>query len=474
MNSSSMGEIKYPAGRIPPQNLDAERAVLAASIYSEESFDQVIGVVEPEDFYDRRHGLLYSVCLEMREQNIPLDLVSITEYLERKNQLEAAGGVELLSDLVAPGMLLENARHYAKLVHDKRVLRDIIASLYEVIDTAYGDSTVLNEVLDLAAKRLIEARNDGDNEGFRKLGEILAKQLNILEEQARREHEDSVKSGFPLLDKTLGGLKKGALIVLASRPGMGKSSFALNVAQLAAMVYNKRTAIFTLEMSREEIAKRFLASYLSIDSKRLSTGDLEPEEWEKMGNEFPTIYPTPIFIDDRSGITAPEMLAKCRQLQLEEGLDLVVIDYLQLMQGTRRNSDNRQQEISDISRHLKIMARELDCPVIALSQLSRACEARADKRPMLSDLRDSGAIEQDADVVLFLYRDAYYNEREELSEIEEAELIVAKNRHGETRNIALGWNAKYTRYFEQSKRIQAAAEPSAPPEKRAGDLPFDV
>ncbi len=456
------GDMPRSAGRIPPQNLGAERAVLAAAIYSEDALDELMSVVSEDDFYDRRHGVIFHHILEMRQQNIPLDLVSITEYLDKRGHLAEAGGIDVLTDLVTSGMVLDNARHYGEIVHEKRILREVISNLNEIVHSAYNDSTLLNEVIDQASKYLVSVRNEGEREGFKKLGDVLSQHLNMLEEQARKGYEDSVKSGFPLLDNTLGGLKKGALIILASRPGMGKSSFALNIAQMAAMVYGRATAIFTLEMSREEIANRFLSSYLSIDSKHLTTGKLKDDEWEKLSNEFPNIYPTPLYIDDRSGISAPEMLAKCRQLKLQHGLDLVIVDYLQLMQGTRRNSDNRQQEISDISRQLKIMARELDCPVIAISQLSRACEARSDKRPMLSDLRDSGAIEQDADAVLFLYRDGYYNPPEIESDIQEAELIVAKNRHGETRTIHLGWHAHYTRYFEQAPHAPQAPMPEAP------------
>lgn len=437
--------------QIPPHSLEAERAVLACVLFSEEAFNLIVGTLKAEDFYDKRHALLYENFLELRRQNAPIDLVSVRNHLETKGEMEAVGGLDMLTRLTEVHPVIDNAEHYAEIVRDKRILRDIIDSMEEVVEHSYGDAAKIDEVIDLASKRLYEARGEGRNDGFTEIGKILAQRLNELELQSKEGRKDQIASGFPSLDKTLGGLKKGALLIIASRPGMGKSSLALNIAQKASMIYGTTTAIFTLEMSKEEVANRFLSAQLSIDSKKLAAGKLTPAEWEKLSRDFSDIWPTPIFIDDRSGISALEMLAKCRQLKLEHGLGLVVIDYLQLMQGDRRSNENRQQEISDISRQLKIMARELDCPVIALSQLSRACESRSDKRPMLSDLRDSGAIEQDADVVMFLYRDQYYNEDPTPADTQDAELIVAKNRHGETRTIHLGWRPEFTLYYESPK-----------------------
>lgn len=434
--------------RTPPHNKQAEQAVLGSALISAECLPDLINTLAKEDFYFPDNQLIFEAITFLYQDHKPVDLVTLSESLSLHGQLADAGGYEYLTFLTSTTPLLRNYTYYMDIVLEKSKLRQIIWGLNDVIATSYGDSENVDEIIDLVAKKLYEIRENQDGRGFAKLGPVLAERINELDALAKGGREDMIRSGFPAIDDTLGGLKKGSLIIVAARPGMGKTALALNIAHKAAMIYQVPTAIFSLEMSRDELANRFLSSHLSIDSRRIGSAKLTKEDWEKITGNFKGLYEAPIYIDDRSGIAPIEMLSKARQLQLEDKLGLVVVDYLQLMSGDRARSDSRQQEISDISRQLKIMARELDVPVIAISQLSRACERRDDKRPILSDLRDSGAIEQDADVVMFLYRDDYYNQDELKKDVEQAELIVAKNRHGQTRTIHLGWRPEFTMFFE--------------------------
>ncbi|NLJ70801.1 MAG: replicative DNA helicase [Clostridiaceae bacterium] len=454
--------------RIPPHNEQAEQAVLGSALISADCIPDLINTLDPEDFYFPANQIIFEAILILYNDHKPIDLVTLSEYLSLKGQLADVGNLEYLTSLTEATPLLRNYQYYSDIVLEKSKLRQMILSLNDVIATCYGDSEDIDEIIDLVAKKLYDIREDQDRRGFAKLGPVLAERLNYLEAFAKGGKEDMIRSGFPSIDDTLGGLKKGSLIIIAARPGMGKTALALNIAHKAAMIYQIPTAIFSLEMSKEELSNRFLSSHLSIDSRRIGSAKLTKEDWDKIAENFTALYEAPIYIDDRSGISAIEMLAKARQLKLEKNLGLIVVDYLQLMSSDRIRNDNRQQEISDISRQLKIMARELDVPVIAISQLSRACEGRGDKRPILSDLRDSGAIEQDADVVMFLYRDDYYNQDELKKDVEAAELIVAKNRHGETRTIHLGWRAEYTMFFEP----EIIPLPDAPPASRSSTAGF--
>lgn len=448
--------------RVPPHNEQAEEAVLGSALISADCIPDLINTLDKEDFYFPANQLIFEAVYMLYQDHKPVDLVTVSEYLSGQGNLAQAGGYEYLTALANNTPLLRNYIYYAEIVLEKSKLRRIILDLNDVIASSYADTDNVDEVIDLVSKRLYEIRENQDTRGFAKLGPVLAERINEIDEQAKGEKDDMIHSGFPSIDATLGGLKKGSLLIIAARPGMGKTALALNIAHKASMIYQVPTAIFSLEMSKEELANRFLASHLSIDSRRIGSAKLTQEDWDKITGNFKGLYEAPIYIDDRSGVSPIEMLAKARQLQLENNLGLIVIDYLQLMSGDRRRSDNRQQEISDISRQLKIMARELNVPVIAISQLSRACEARNDKRPILSDLRDSGAIEQDADVVMFLYRDDYYHNENPSNDVETAELIVAKNRHGETKTIQLGWRPAFTTFFEP-ERIPLPQAPTAGP-----------
>lgn len=450
-----------PNGRVLPHNVQAEQSVLGSAMSGERQLAEITALLKTEDFYRPDHRLVYEAICELYLGSKPVDILTVSDLLESKALLEKAGGIAYISGLPDAIPVMANAMHYADLVRQKSLLRRLLGAMEEVTGLCYDDANEADILLDVAAKRIYEIRENRDASGFESIREIMGRTVNELAALARgKVHEKHVLTGFHSLDRNLGGLRPGSLIIVAARPAMGKSAFALNIAQKAATLYGVPAAIFSLEMSKEEIGNRMLSVQSLVQARSLNTGDLQGDDWDKIARALPPLYAAPIHIDDRSGTSVMEMMSKCRQLKLENKLGLVVIDYLQLMSGNGSSrSESRQQEISEISRSLKIMARELNVPVIALSQLSRACEARSDKKPLLSDLRDSGAIEQDADIVVFLFREQYYNTTGMQTETEDAEIIIAKNRQGATGSIHLGWWPKYTMFFEQEDgRI-----PSEPP-----------
>jgi replicative DNA helicase len=414
---------------------------------------EITATLRPEDFYRPDHMLIYEAITELYLASKPVDILTVSDMLESKGILDKSGGLAYISSLPDLVPIVANAAHYADLVRQKSVLRRLIAAMDEVTGLCFEDGDQADLLLDIAAKRIYEIRENRDSTGFESLKDIMGRTVNELAAMAEgKVHERHVMTGFPSLDRSLGGLRAGGLIIVAARPAMGKSAFALNIAQKAATLYKVPAAIFSLEMSKEEIGNRMLSAQSRVNAKSLTTGELEQADWDKISDALPSLYSAPIHIDDHSGTSVLEMMSKCRQLKLDNKLGLVVVDYLQLMSGNGSSrTDSRQQEISEISRSLKIMAKELAVPVIALSQLSRACEARTDKKPMLSDLRDSGAIEQDADVVMFLYRESYYDSEHMPTETEDADVIIAKNRQGSTGTVHLGWWPKYTMFFEKDE-----------------------
>lgn len=450
-----------PAIRILPHNVQAEQSVLGSAMSGERQLAEITALLKTDDFYRPDHRLIYDAICELYLSSKPVDLLTVSDHLESKALLEKAGGIAYISALPDTIPVMANAMHYADLVRQKALLRRLLTAMDEVTGLCYDEANEADILLDIAAKRIYEIRENRDAAGFESIKDIMGRTVNELAAMARGKiHERHVMTGLPALDRALGGLRPGALVIVAARPAMGKSAFALNIAQKAATLYNVPAAIFSLEMSKEEIGNRMLSAQSLVQARSLTTGDLQSEDWDKIARALPSLYAAPIHIDDRSGTSVMEMMSKCRQLKLENKLGLVVIDYLQLMSGNGQSrSESRQQEISEISRSLKIMARELNVPVIALSQLSRACEARSDKKPMLSDLRDSGAIEQDADIVVFLYRENYYDPNHMQIEIEDAEVIIAKNRQGMTGSVHLSWWPKYTMFFEQDD----GRVPSEPP-----------
>ncbi len=460
MSMQSAAPAPRLTGRIPPHNQQAEQSVLGCAMAGQRPLAEITAILKTDDFYRPDHQLIYETICDLYMGSKPVDIITVSDALESKGLLEKSGGLAYISSLPDLVPVVSNAAHYADLVRQKSILRRLIDAMDEVTGLCYGDAENADILLDIAARRIYDIRENRDATGFESLKDIMGRVVNDLAALANgKQREKTVLTGFYSLDKMLGGLRSGGLIIIAARPGMGKSALALNIVQKAATLYEVPAAVFSLEMSKEEVGNRMLSTQSLVNNQALQTGELQADDWDKIARALPPLYAAPIYVDDRSGTSVMEMLSKCRQLKLENRLGLVIIDYLQLMDGGSRRLESRQQEISEISRSLKIMAKDLGVPIIALSQLSRACEQRTDKRPLLSDLRDSGAIEQDADVVLFLYRQQYYDTDHVPTETEDAEIIIAKNRQGRTGSIHLGWWPKYTMFFEKDDgRI-----PSEPP-----------
>lgn len=436
-------------GRIPPHNIEAEQSVIGCVILDKEVIPSVTEILRKDDFYREDHREIYDAVLDLYQRAEPVDLITVSEQLKARGTLDKVGGLEYLTSLANMVPTTANARHYAKIVEEKSILRKLIKTSSEIINMGYEASEEVTIVLDRAEKSIFDILQKRNTRGFSHIKDVLVDTFNKLEELYNNKgHITGVPTGFIDLDYKTAGLQNSDLILIAARPAMGKTSFALNIAQYAAVHSNVPVAIFSLEMSREQLVNRMLCSEVMIDSQKMRTGKLEDDDWQKIARALGPLSEAPIYIDDTPGTSVMEIRAKCRRLKLEKNLGLVVIDYLQLMQGSGR-SESRQQEISEISRSLKILAKEVNVPVIALSQLSRAPEARSDHRPMLSDLRESGAIEQDADLVMFLYRDDYYNEDSEKRNI--AEVIIAKHRNGSTGTVELAWLGQYTKFGNLKK-----------------------
>ncbi|HXF62873.1 MAG TPA: replicative DNA helicase [Caldilineaceae bacterium] len=429
-----------------PANLEAERAVLGALMIDPDAIIKVANFLRPEDFYRERHGWIYDAMATLNERHEPLDFVTLVDELERRGQLEEIGGPAYLTDLIASTPTAIYVDHYARIVERTAVLRRLISAAGKIAELAYDESQDVDDVVDRAEQIIFGVSESRIHRDLMPIRAIMANVVERIDFLTRnRDTLMGVPTGFTMLDRLLGGLQKSDLIILAGRPGMGKSSFALSIAQNAAIRYGARVAIFSLEMSNEQMVQRLLSMETGIDSHRLRLGDVHEDEWPILLEAANSLASTAIFIDDTPAASVIEVRTKARRLYAEHGLDLIVIDYMQLMTGpSSGRNENRQQEISFISRSLKSLARELNVPVIALSQLSRAVEARSDKRPMLSDLRESGSIEQDADVVLFIYREDYYIEDSDRQNI--ADVLVAKHRHGSTGNVSLYFRKELTQF----------------------------
>ena len=437
-------------GRVPPHNLQAEEAALSACLGSESALEIVIALLKEGDFYKPAHRTVFSAVVELHTNQSPVDIITVSDLLSKRNELAGIGGASFLSYLADLPVLRANAAEYAGIVRQKAMLRHLIASLDEVIKLSFSGEDEANNLVDLAIKRLSDMRENPTGGGFEKVYDILSRTIQEINDITKGKVEQkAVRTGFERLDKALGGLKPGTLTVVAARPGMGKSAFVINIATNSSIFYSTPVAFFSLEMSKKEIGNRILAARSEVSTDALQNAKVTNEDFDKIGEAVSHLAAAPFYIDDRSGINPVEMLAKCRQMKNTGQLGLIIIDYLQLMTAAGgRSSGNRQQEISDISRSLKIMAKELDVPVIALSQLSRGAEYREDRRPILADLRDSGAIEQDADAVLFIYRDKYYENSADRLPIEDAEIIIAKNRQGPMHTVHLKWWAARTLFIE--------------------------
>lgn len=432
--------------RIPPHNVEAERAVIGSMMMDSDAIQVASELLTEEDFYQGQYGMLFRALVALYQQGVGADLVTLQNKLREMEVSPELTSVEFISDLINSVPVSANIKHYANIVYEKSMLRRLIRVTENITGNCYKDTDALEDILEDTEKQIFDVIQKRNTSEFENIRDVVLRTLNSIEQAARQKgHITGLETGFRDLDFKTAGLQKSDLILIAARPAMGKTAFVLNIAEYIALHTASTIALFSLEMSKEQLVKRMLSMNSKVDSQKIRTGSLEDEEWGKLVESVRKLGNSNLVIDDTSGITAAELRSKCRRLKMEKGLDLVIIDYLQLMSGSgKRKSENRQQEISDISRSLKVMARELNVPVIALSQLSRAVEQRPDKRPMLSDLRESGAIEQDADMVMFLYRDEYYNAETELKG--QAEVIIAKQRSGPTGSVHLAWLAQYTKF----------------------------
>jgi replicative DNA helicase len=430
-----------------PQNIEAEAGVLGSMIIDPEAIVQVADILQPDDFYRESHRLIYQAALDLYEHREPADIITLCDELERRGVLEDVGGRAYITSLVNMVPTSANVEHYARIIHRTSILRRLIHAAGQIAAIAYNEADAAS-ALDQAEQLIFAISQRQNRADFEHIRTILGEYVDKLDQL--HEHRGTIvglPTGFSDLDKLTGGLQKSDLIIIAARPSVGKTALALSLARNTAVQYGNAVAYFSLEMSKEQMVQRLLAMDALVDSQRLRTGYLDDEEWERITHSLGRLSNANIYIDDTAGISVMEMRSKARRLQAEHGIDLVIVDYLQLMQGrTGHNSDNRVQEISEISRSLKALARELNLPVIALSQLSRAVESRQSRIPQLSDLRESGSIEQDADIVLFIYRDEVYNPDTDRRNI--ADIIVAKHRNGPIGTISLRFQANQTRFWD--------------------------
>ena len=435
--------------RIPPHNPDAERSVLGAALLSKDALFDVVEAVRPEDFYDPNHKEIFSVIYELSRKNAPVDALTVSEELDKRGSLEMVGGRSYVAGLSSTTPTTANAAEYASIVAEKASIRRLIEKADEIVTKGYDKSMDAGQLLDYSENGIFEISQSRQKGAFIPLKDVLLSNIDAIDRASKLEGGlTGVTTGFKDLDAKTSGLQKSDLIILAARPAMGKTAFALSLALNAAVKGGASVMIFSMEMAKEQLGQRLLSMESKVEMQKLKTGRLERLDWDDVNSALEVLSGAEIFIDDTAGISIMEMKSKCRRLKAEKKLDLIIIDYLQLMNPEGRSLDSRTQEISVISRNLKLLARELDCPVIVLSQLSRNPEQRTDHRPMLSDLRDSGSIEQDADIVLFLYRDEYYNENTDAPG--ECEVIIAKQRSGPTGTVKVAWLDKITKFVDSA------------------------
>ncbi len=438
---------------VPPQNIEAEQAVLGTILIQDRSLLKIVEILSPEDFYRDSHKVIFEVMVSLFEKREPHDLITVNSLLSDRNRLEQIGGTSYLTSLADVIPFTGTLVHHAQIIRKKSILRRLIQTSSEVAARCYDAQDDIETLVDQAEKTIFEIAQARKKQGFESMSKIVPRAFDrITKLSERKEHITGVATGYEELDRMTAGLQASDLIILAGRPSMGKTALAMNMVQHAALFHKVPVAVFSLEMSMEQLALRMLCSIGRIDSQRIRTGRLQDNDWPKLTRATSVLTESPIFIDDSAGLSVLEMRAKARRLKSDNNLGMVVVDYLQLMQGNS-GIDNRTQEISDISRSLKAMAKELDVPVIALSQLNRSLESRTDKRPQLSDLRESGAIEQDADVIIFIYRDEVYNKADDNPNRGLAEVIVGKQRNGPTGTVKLTFLAEYTT-FESYTNLQ--------------------
>ncbi|HBG47037.1 MAG TPA: replicative DNA helicase [Deltaproteobacteria bacterium] len=442
--------------KVPPHNLEAEQSVLGGILLEKDSITKVIELLSPEDFYHGAHSKLFRGMVKLFERSTPIDAVTLSDLFKGTDELSSVGGIPYIIELVDTTPTAANIMYYARIVKSKSIIRRIIGAATDIATSGYEGVENADDFIDQAEQKIFQIAQDRAKKSFFALKDIIKDAFETIEKlYERKSHVTGIATGFREIDKLTAGLQDSDLIIIAGRPGMGKTSFALNVAENAAIDAASPVAVFSLEMSKEQLVQRMLASRARIDLQKLRNGFLKDEDWGKLTTAVGTLYEAPIFIDDTPAQTVLEMRAKARRWKEEFGIKLVVIDYLQLMRG-KQGKDNREQEISDISRSLKAMAKELHVPIVALSQLSRRAEQREGNIPQLSDLRESGAIEQDADVVMFVYREGVYKKCECPADLctcgirKSAEIIIAKQRNGPTGAARLTFMNEYTRFEDQA------------------------
>jgi replicative DNA helicase len=436
--------------RILPHSIEAEKAVIGSMIMDVDAVVAASEMITGDDFYQRQYGILFDTMVDLYNEGKPIDVLTLQERLKMKDVPEEFYSVEFIGELLGSVPTSANVRHYAQTVSENATLRRLIHVNEEIASTCYQHKEPVDDIMGMAEKRIFDVLQKKSTDDYVPIKDVVLSVIDKIESAAK--HKGTVTglaTGFYDLDYKTSGLQPSDLILIAARPSMGKTAFVLNLAQYMCVRNHVTTAIFSLEMSKDQLVNRMLSMESKVDSQSMRTGNLQTADWEKLIESAGVISTAPLIIDDTPGISITELRSKCRKYKLENNLGLVIIDYLQLMTGSSRKQESRQQEISEISRSLKALAREINAPVIALSQLSRACETRPDHRPMLSDLRESGAIEQDADVVMFLYRDDYYNKDTDKKNI--SEVIIAKQRNGPIGTVELVWLPNYTKFANKEK-----------------------
>ncbi|WP_404450713.1 replicative DNA helicase [Virgibacillus necropolis] len=446
--------------RTPPHNIEAEQAVIGAIFLEPEAFSSASEVLLPEDFYRASHQRIYETMMKLSDKGEPIDLVTVTTSLSNAKTLDEVGGVSYLTDIAGSVPTAANISYYSKIVEEKSVLRRLIRTATDIVTESFSKEDEIEDVLNEAEKNILEVSHRKNSGAFQAIKDVL---IDVYDNIESLHHQSAdltgVPSGFRDLDRITSGFQRNDLIIIAARPSVGKTAFALNIAQNVAINTDENVAIFSLEMGADQLVSRMLCAEGNIDAQRLRTGSLQAEDWSKLTMAMGSLSNAGIYIDDSPGIRVSEIRSKCRRLKQEHGLGMIVIDYLQLIQGSPNSRDNRQQEVSEISRSLKGLARELNVPLIALSQLSRGVESRQDKRPMMSDLRESGSIEQDADIVGFLYRDDYYDSESEKQNI--IEIIISKQRNGPVGNVELAFVKEYNKFVDLDHRYSDSDVPPA-------------
>lgn len=429
--------------RTLPQSIEAEQSVIGSMIIDRSAIAQAAEGLDEEDFYRDSHKVLFKSIIDMFKRDMAVDLVTVLEHLKATDTLERAGGVTYVTEITSSVPTTANLASYIQIVQEKSTLRKLIKASTSIIEESYNKQGEVENVLDAAEKRIFDIAEKRTTSDFEPLNQVLERGFIEIERLFNNKGEiTGVGSGFLDLDAKTSGFQKGDMVLIAARPSMGKTTFALNIAEHVALREGKSVVVFSLEMSKEQLAYKLLCSEANVDMLKLRTGALDDKDWENIARATGPLSKARIYIDDTAGVSVMEMRSKCRRLKMEYGIDLILIDYLQLMSGS--SPENRQQEVSEISRSIKALAKEMECPVIALSQLSRAPEQRADHRPMLSDLRESGSIEQDADLVMFLYRDEYYNKETEEKNV--GECIIAKQRNGPVGTVKLAWLGQFSKF----------------------------